>query len=97
MLVGGMMTQIGGEVGLHVGAGDDAQQRIPGAAAHRDPRHHSIRVAGGPHPQDVRGSAALTRATKARNGSGCVSVPMRPSPVSPGGGTRAKMSNAGSS
>ena len=48
-------------------------------------------------PQDVCGSAAPTRETNARSGSGCASVPMRPNPVSLGSGTIAKMSNAGSS
>ena len=48
-------------------------------------------------PHDVCGKAPSTRDTNADSGSGCANVPMRPSPASEGGGTSAKMSNAGSS
>ncbi|CKS79950.1 Uncharacterised protein [Mycobacterium tuberculosis] len=48
-------------------------------------------------PVAVGGNAASRRATKVRSGSGFGSLPIRPNPLPTGGGTSAKMSNAGSS
>ena len=49
VLVGGMVAKVGGQVGLHTGACGRVEQRIPRTAAHRDPRHRQIRVAGRAH------------------------------------------------
>ena len=49
MFVGGMVAQVGGQVGLHAGRPGRRQQRIAGTAAHRDPGDERVRVPGGPH------------------------------------------------
>ena len=43
VLVGGMVPQVGGDVGLHTRARDDVEQRVARAPAHRDPRHRRRR------------------------------------------------------
>ena len=47
VFVGGMVAQIGGQVGIHAQPLDGAQQRISRTAAHRDPADRAIGVTGG--------------------------------------------------
>ena len=50
VFVGGMVPQVGGDVGLHAGAGDGVEQRVTRSPAHRDPRHRRVGITRGAHP-----------------------------------------------
>ena len=45
-----VVPQVGGEVDVRSGLGGRRQERVAGAAAHRDRPDHPVRVAGRPHP-----------------------------------------------
>ncbi|CMI73896.1 Uncharacterised protein [Mycobacterium tuberculosis] len=64
MLVGWMMSQIGRNVRLHVRGGHGGKQRVPGAAADRDPRHQQVGIPGGAHTGRSRRQRGLQTGNK---------------------------------
>ena len=84
VLVGGMVAQIGGDVGLHARAGDRVEQRVTRSPAHRDPRH---RAAGRRRPAPPTRWRAARRARGRRTPTTVpASAASRPAPdpTSPG-------------
>lgn len=52
-LGGRVVAQVGGEEGVHTGGAYGVEEAVAGAAAHRDPAHEGVRVAG--QPDALRG------------------------------------------